>query len=182
MNDQHIIKISKYLSKHLRHKPEKIGIQLEEGGWVEVATLLAAAAQNGFPITLSELHEVVANNNKQRFAFDPTGRKIRANQGHSVEIDLQLEPQIPPDVLYHGTATRFLELILREGLQKMQRHHVHLSADEATARNVGARHGKPVVLRINAQAMAQAGFQFYCSANGVWLVEHVPVAFIMHIP
>ncbi len=169
-----LVKISKYLSKHLRHQPERIGLSLAPGGWVKVEELLLSCANNRFPISRDELHEVVLKNDKQRFSFDETGTLIRANQGHSTAIDLQLEAAIPPDLLYHGTAVRILEVILSDGLKKMSRHHVHLSGDVPTALKVGARHGKPVVLVVDAKAMARDGFSFYCSANGVWLVDSVP--------
>jgi putative RNA 2'-phosphotransferase len=125
MNDKRKTTISKYLAKHLRHAPEDLGLTLEPGGWVPVADLLAAAAANGFPITSDELREVVRDNAKQRFAFDETGERIRANQGHSADVDLQLPPSPPPPVLFHGTPEAFIETILAEGLKKMARHHVH---------------------------------------------------------
>ncbi len=178
MNNNSLIKISKYLSKHLRHQPERIGIKLEKGGWVTVDELLEACRKNKFPITRTDLEEVVANNDKKRFSFDSTGTKIRANQGHSVEVDLQLLPSVPPDVLYHGTGHKTVEIIMEMGLSKMSRHHVHLSFDNATAKKVGARHGKPVVFEINAAAMYKAGFTFYCSDNGVWLTDSVPVEYL----
>jgi putative RNA 2'-phosphotransferase len=168
------IKISKYLSKHLRHEPERLGLTLGSGGWVSVADLLTACARNQFPITRDELEVVVRTSDKQRFAFDPTGTLIRANQGHSVEVDLELEPNEPPAVLYHGTGEKSVASILRNGLVKMARHHVHLSADLATPSKVGARHGKPVILVVDAAAMHQAGHTFYLSANEVWLVDRVP--------
>lgn len=124
---------------------------------------------------------MVATSDKQRFSFDDTKTRIRANQGHSAEVDLQLQPQIPPDVLYHGTAERSLPVILRSGLLKMSRHHVHLSREVETARKVGMRHGRPVVLAIDALVMQQAGFTFYCSDNGVWLVDEVPVQYLTPI-
>lgn len=174
MNDARMVKASKYLSKHLRHQPERLGLRLASGGWVSVDELLAACARHNFPLTREELEEVVARNDKQRFSFDETRRLIRANQGHSVEVNLELEPKEPPTLLYHGTGERSLELILMNGLRKMSRHHVHLSSDVETARRVGARHGRPVVLAVDAAAMQAAGFEFYVSANGVWLVETVP--------
>ncbi|BAY62260.1 phosphotransferase KptA/Tpt1 [Calothrix brevissima NIES-22] len=180
MNNR-LIKISKFLSKYLRHQPESLGITLESGGWVNVQELLAACAKHQFPITLQELQEVVANNDKKRFSFDSTGTMIRANQGHSVEVDLQLEPVTPPNVLYHGTGHKSVESILQTGIAKMSRHHVHLSADIATAKTVGARHGKPVVLAIDTASMYQAGYQFYCSDNGVWLVDNVPPEYLQII-
>lgn len=179
--DSHIVKISKYLSKHLRHKPDHIGIKLAPGGWVAVDELLAACAKHQFPITLQQLQTVVANNDKNRFSFDSTGTLIRANQGHSVVLDLQLEPVIPPDVLYHGTGQKSVESIMQTGLVKMSRHHVHLSQDIATARTVGARHGIPVVFAVDAVAMHQIGHIFYCSDNGVWLVDRVPPEYLQKI-
>jgi len=170
--------ISKFLSKHLRHEPERIGLTLAPGGWVRVDDLLAACANHRFPITREELATVVATNDKQRFSFDSTGTHIRANQGHSVEVDLQLEPVDPPDVLYHGTGHQAVESIMLDGLKKMARHHVHLSADPETARKVGSRHGRPVVFTVDAAAMRKAGYIFYRSANGVWLVDHVPPEYL----
>ncbi|MEG4320610.1 MULTISPECIES: RNA 2'-phosphotransferase [unclassified Microcoleus] len=174
MNDTRLRKISRYLSKHLRHAPSRIGIQLAPGGWVPVSELLDACQKNNFPLQLAELKQVVAQNDKQRFSFDETGTLIRANQGHSVEVDLQLEPAVPPDILYHGTGRTAVESILSQGIRKMSRHHVHLSADIQTARKVGARHGIPAVLAVDAAAMQQDGHTFYCSDNRVWLVDMVP--------
>jgi putative RNA 2'-phosphotransferase len=178
MDDARLVKVSKYLSKHLRHQPQRLGLTLQPGGWVPVEDLLAACARMHFPISRAELEEVIARNNKQRFALDPTGTLIRANQGHSVPVDLQLAPVAPPPTLYHGTAAHLVETIRREGLRKMARHHVHLSPDPETARRVGARHGTPVVFVVDAAAMQQAGIPFYCSANGVWLVDTVPPAYL----
>jgi putative RNA 2'-phosphotransferase len=169
-----MVRVSKYLSLHLRHQPEKLGLTLQPGGWVVVAELLAACQREGFAITRDELNEVVATNDKKRFSFDPTGLKIRANQGHSVEVDLQLQPQVPPAVLYHGTPERSSAEILAQGLKKMSRHHVHLSATVAEAIKVGARRGKPVVLVVDAAGLHAAGGVFYRSENGVWLIDEVP--------
>ena len=181
MDNTRLVKISKYLSKHLRHQPERLGLVLAPGGWVEVESLLRALATNNFPVTRAELEETVARNDKQRFSFDPTGELIRANQGHSVEIDLQLEAMTPPPVLYHGTGERSLESILSSGLLKMARHHVHLSTDVETAKRVGARHGRAVVFVVDAAAMAEAGYEFFVSANGVWLVDSVPARFLVRL-
>src|SRR5947208_9682601 len=170
MDAKQRITISKYLSKHLRHEPERSGLTLAEGGWVEVAELLAACARNQFPITRELLDEVVTTCDKQRFAFDATGTRIRANQGHSAPVDLQLEPRSPPWELFHGTPQQNVAAIMSEGLRRMARHHVHLSPDIETARKVGARRGKPAIFRIDAAAMLTAGQVFYCSDNGVWLV------------
>lgn len=173
-----LVTISKYLSKHLRHQPDKIGINLAAGGWVNVDELLDACANNQFPITRQELDQVVATSDKKRFAFDSTRTLIRASQGHSVEVDLQLEPVVPPNLLYHGTGQKAVDSIMQTGLAKMRRHHVHLSQDIATAKTVGARHGKPVVFVVNAETMHQAGYKFYCSDNGVWLVDAVPLEYL----
>lgn len=178
MSNERLTKVSKYLSKHLRHQPERLGLSLEKGGWVGVEALLSACAQNNFPIRPEELRQVVETSDKQRFAFDESGTKIRANQGHSTEVDLELTPQIPPERLYHGTGHRSVEAILASGLLKMARHHVHLSAELETAKKVGGRHGRPVVFEIDCAAMLAAGFSFYCSQNGVWLVERVPPEFL----
>jgi len=182
MTEERLIRISKYLSKHLRHQPESIGLQLEPDGWVAVEQLLAACERNRMPITRAQLDQVVAENSKQRFSFDETGTRIRANQGHSVDVDLELPPVIPPDVLYHGTGHQTADAIRREGLVKGRRQHVHLSADVETAVNVGARHGKPTVFVVDARAMHDAGHTFWCSANGVWLADSVPPEFLSLMP
>lgn len=174
-------RVSKYLSKHLRHEPEKLGLILAPGGWVEVDTLLAACASNRFPISRAELDEVVATSDKQRFAFSEDRLKIRANQGHSVEVDLQLEPAQPPPLLYHGTGQKCVPSIKQAGLAKMARHHVHLSPDVEAALKVGQRHGKPVIFVIDTARMQEAGFQFFLSANGVWLVDSVPPEFLQEM-
>jgi putative RNA 2'-phosphotransferase len=137
---------------------------------------MTAAARAGVAITADELTEIVRSSDKQRFAFDDTGTRIRANRGHSVAVDLQLEPTEPPPELFHGTAEGNVEAVLRDGLQKMARHHVHLSPDTATAVKVGSRHGKPVVLVVDAAKMCADGHLLFVSANGVWLVEHVPLS------
>lgn len=178
MNATQLVKISKFLSKHLRHDPEGLGLTLAPGGWVPVDALLAACAKRHKAISRAELEEVVAQNSKQRFSFDETGTLIRANQGHSVAVDLQLAPALPPDVLYHGTGHLTAPIIAREGLHKMNRNHVHLSRDPATAQAVGVRHGRPVIFQVNAAAMAAAGHSFYCSDNGVWLTDAVPAEFL----
>ncbi len=144
--DRRLVTVSKFLAKHLRHAPDVLGLTLQPGGWVPVDDLLAASQRIGFPISYDELIECVETNDKKRFSFDDSGDLIRANQGHSVEVDLQLEEQVPPDVLFHGTVERFLASIMAEGLKKGKRHHVHLSRDIETARKVGARRGKPVIL------------------------------------
>jgi putative RNA 2'-phosphotransferase len=178
VNEKRRIHVSKYLSRHLRHAPEDLGLVLEPGGWVFIDDLLLGASEAGFPITSEELDAVVRACEKQRFAVDETGTKIRANQGHSAEVDLQLESADPPPELYHGTPERNREAILRDGLHKMARHHVHLSPDTQTASKVGQRRGKPVILVVNAARMRADGHVFFRSANGVWLVDHVPPEYL----
>ncbi|MFK0255368.1 RNA 2'-phosphotransferase [Streptomyces sp. NPDC090445] len=176
MDDRRTVKVSKYVSKHLRHQPERIGLVLDPNGWVEIDALLRAAAAHGFPITRAELDHVVAANDKQRFAVD--GTRIRANQGHTVPVDLDLPEAEPPAYLYHGTVGAALDSIRAEGLRPMARHHVHLSPDRETATRVGARRGRPIVLSVDAGAMHAAGHVFRVSANGVWLVDAVPPQFL----
>ncbi|MBN1911918.1 MAG: RNA 2'-phosphotransferase, partial [Pirellulales bacterium] len=171
MNEKTTKQISKFLSLVLRHQPEKIGIELDEAGWVDVDELLGAAAQHGMRISRETLDLVVHTNDKRRFSFSEDGRRIRANQGHSVEVDLGYEPADPPEVLLHGTPTRFVDTIRREGLKKMNRHHVHLHVNVATAAAVGARRGKPVLLRIRARQMAHDGHAFFVTPNDVWLTD-----------
>jgi len=158
----------------LRHRPESVGICLDDAGWVAVDDLLAALSGAGLPLTREELDAVVGTNDKRRFAYDEAGCRIRASQGHSVRVDLGYAPQRPPAVLFHGTADRSVCSVLTEGLRPGRRHAVHLSADVATARAVGARHGRPVVLRVDAAGMAAEGATFTRSANGVWLTDAVP--------
>lgn len=171
-------RISKFLSLVLRHQPQKIGIHLDAEGWTDVHILLQKASAAGVKISLPLLQHIVATNNKKRFSFNPAGTHIRANQGHSVPVELGYQPQTPPPVLYHGTATRFLDAILASGLHKKNRHHVHLSDNRETARQVGQRHGKPVVLTVAAAAMYNQGFTFYLSENGVWLTDRVPAHYL----
>lgn len=175
-DERRTVKVSKYLSKHLRHQPERIGLTLDDAGWVEIDTLLAAAAAHGFPVTREELDHVVAANDKQRFAIE--GARIRASQGHSVDVELGLPPAVPPPYLYHGTVARYLDAIRTAGLRPMSRHDVHLSADRETATRVGARRGRPVVLSVDAGAMHRAGHVFHISANGVWLTRAVPPQYL----
>ncbi|MDT0609751.1 RNA 2'-phosphotransferase [Streptomyces lancefieldiae] len=176
MDDRRTVKVSKYLSKHLRHQPERIGLTLDEAGWVEIDTLIAAAAAHGFRFTREELDHVVATNDKRRFAIE--GTRIRASQGHSIDVNLGLPAATPPPYLYHGTVARNLESIRSEGLRPMHRHDVHLSADRETATRVGARRGRPVVLSVDAAAMHRDGHVFRVSANGVWLTQAVPPQYL----
>jgi len=176
MDERRTVKVSKYLSKHLRHQPERIGLELDEGGWVEIDALTAAAAAHGFRFSREELDHVVATNDKKRFAVE--GTRIRASQGHTVEVDLGLPAVAPPPYLYHGTVARNLDGIRAEGLRAMSRHDVHLSADRETATRVGARRGRPVVLAVDAGAMHRDGHEFRVSANGVWLTRAVPPRYL----
>jgi putative RNA 2'-phosphotransferase len=181
VDPRRLVRTSKYLSKHLRHRPERLGLTLEPGGWVSVDELLEACAAHGFALTEAELEEVVACNDKRRFALDPSRRRIRASQGHSIPVDLGLEPVAPPCELFHGTSSGRVEAILREGLRPMGRHHVHLSPAPDTARKVGARHGRPAVLVVAAAAMAREGHAFLRSDNGVWLTDEVPPAHLREL-
>jgi putative RNA 2'-phosphotransferase len=170
---------SRFLSLILRHAPDTIGLVLDKNGWADVAELLDKAAAHGKPITMETLREVVATNDKQRFAFSEDGLRIRASQGHSLRhVDLELAPATPPAVLYHGTASRFVASIRQSGLRPGSRQHVHLSADRATAVKVGSRYGVPVVLEVRAGELHAQGHVFHQSDNGVWLTGAVPARFI----
>ncbi len=181
MKSSRLVKVSKYLSRVLRHHPERIGINLDKNGWVKIEELLIAAKNHNFPITKKELTEVVETNDKKRFSIDSTDSLIRANQGHTVEVDLQLESAVPPEKLYHGTGNHLIDLIQKTGLQKMSRHHVHLSKDINTSQNVGKRKGKPVVFVIDTLAMYKQGYKFYLSENQVWLVDYIPPEYLQLI-
>ena len=177
--DKSLIRTSKFLSLVLRHRPEIIGMTLDPEGWLDINTLLANANSRGRAITLEQLHDVVATNDKKRFALSDDGMRIRANQGHSVRhVDLDLPAVQPPADLYHGTVAQFLASIRAQGLLKRSRNHVHLSADRETAMKVGMRRGSPVVLTIAAGDMHAAGYRFHLSQNGVWLTDAVPPEFI----
>jgi putative RNA 2'-phosphotransferase len=169
---------SKLLSLVLRHRPEAVGIALDGAGWTPVADLLAALEKHGSPMPSEELLRVVSGNDKQRFAFSADGTMIRANQGHSVAVELGLDPSAPPPVLYHGTSVAFLDSIRQQGLLKQQRHHVHLHHDAELAEKVGARRGKSVVLTVNAAAMQLDGMAFFLTENRVWLTEAVPPRYL----
>ena len=179
MNDKEKTQTSKLLSLILRHDPGRFGVTLDSAGWTTVEALLAGCAKAGRAIGRAELDNIVATNEKKRFAFDETGTRIRASQGHSVEVELGYESATPPPLLFHGTATRNIESIRAQGLIKGQRHHVHLSLDEMTARAVGQRSGRPVILTVSAGAMAEAGHTFFVTPNKVWLVDHVPPQYLV---
>lgn len=173
-----LVRLSKFLSLVLRHQPERIGIVLDPAGWTSVDDLIAAARRAGIKVDRAMLQRIVAENDKQRFALSADGTRIRANQGHSVAVDLGLDPRQPPDILYHGTSTRNIESIRASGLLPGRRTHVHLSPDEPTAHAIGKRHGRPVVLLVAAGAMHRAGYQFLQSENGVRLTRTVPSEYI----
>lgn len=171
-------KLSVFLSLVLRHKPEAAGIVLDKNGWANVEELIEGVKKTGRNINKTLLQEIVRTDQKGRYTFNEDKTMIRANQGHSVLVDVELKEQIPPDILYHGTATRFLKNIQKEGLKPMSRLYVHLSKEKETALKVGERHGKPVVLKIDAKAMYENGEKFYLSANGVWLTKSVAVCYL----
>lgn len=172
------VAVSKFLSLVLRHKPETIGLHLDKHGWADIDELIRLANGHGRKLDRQTITDIVASSDKQRFALDDSKTRIRANQGHSIDVGLELEARQPPDVLFHGTATRFIDAIRAQGLRKGKRQHVHLSEQEATAVRVGQRHGQPIVLTVQAGAMWRAGHCFYQSRNGVWLTDSVPVAFL----
>lgn len=179
MNEKELISKGKFLSLILRHEPSKIGLTLDENGWASVSELLTQLGKHRHKMTMEELELIVETNNKKRYSFNDDKTKIRANQGHSLQdVDLGLEPQVPPKVLYHGTASRFVKSIMAEGLNKGSRQHVHLSLDIATAKNVGSRHGLPIILAVDAEKMQAEGFKFYCSENGVWLTDFIPAKYL----
>lgn len=169
-------KISKYLSYILRHQPDSIGIELSDEGWANIKELIGKTSE--FKLTRELINTVVETNDKKRFLISEDGERIKANQGHSIEVKLELEPVTPPDVLLHGTAERFLDSILSEGLTKQKRHHVHLSKTQKTAMSVGARYGKPVLLKIDSKQMYEDGFEFFKTENDVWLVDYVPAKYL----
>ncbi len=170
--------ISKFLSLILRHSPETIGLSLDSNGWANVEELLSKSAAHSTSFTREELDDIVITNDKQRFIFNEDLTKIRANQGHSIEVGLDLQPQVPPELLYHGTVENVLVSIKTEGLQRMRRQHVHLSKDIETAKKVGSRRGEPIILSVSSAAMFQDGYIFYLSENGVWLTNNVPPVYI----
>jgi putative RNA 2'-phosphotransferase len=172
-------RVSKFLRLVLRHEPAKAGIALDGEGWVNVADLLRGCEAAGIGISHAELTQLVAQNDKQRFAFSEDGTRIRANQGHSLEVNLAYPAVEPPARLFHGTARHRLASIQLHGLTKGSRHHVHLSSGAETAMAVGRRHGEPVVLAVMSAEMASAGHPFFQSANGVWLADAVPPEFLI---
>ncbi len=175
MNDN---KISKFIALILRHEPEVIGISLDEHGWTDVGELLKGLSMTKYRIEMADLERIVEEDEKTRYSFNEDMTKIRANQGHSVAVDVELEKKEPPEVLWHGTAERFSEAIEKEGLKPMSRLYVHLSADYDTAVKVGQRHGKPAVFTVSSGKMAENGYEFFLSENGVWLTKEVPPEYL----
>ena len=178
MNDKEKVSLGKFISMILRHRPEVIGITLDEHGWADVGDLISGIRNAGHPdFCLSNLEEIVETNNKQRYSFSADKALIRANQGHSIPVDVELHVVSPPEILWHGTGERFIPSITQQGILRMNRLYVLLSPARDTATNVGRRHGKPVLLRVNARQMEKDGYQFYLSVNGVWLTKEVPVKY-----
>jgi putative RNA 2'-phosphotransferase len=167
---------SKYLSLILRHQPDSIGLALTDEGWANIEELIARTKK--FRLTKESIQTIVDTNDKKRFLISDDGQRIKANQGHSVKVSLELEAVIPPDFLLHGTAERFIESIFEQGLTKLRRHHVHLSETQKTAMSVGARYGKPVLLKVDSKQMYEDGFEFFKTENDVWLVDSVPVKYL----
>lgn len=170
---------SKYISLILRHKPEAIGITLDEHGWANVDDLIAGIAKTQ-PIDMAMLEQIVAEDEKQRYSFNDDKTLIRANQGHSIPVDVELEELVPPEFLYHGTGEKYVESINAQGLIPKSRLYVHLSMDRETATKVGQRHGKPYIYIIKSGEMYRSGYKFYCSVNGVWLTKMVPVEYLLN--
>ena len=173
-----LTKLGRYISLILRHHPEVIGSELDEHGWADVQELIRGVAKNNPGFDMNTLEDIVATNNKNRYSFNEDKTKIRANQGHSVQVDVELEEKEPPEYLWHGTGKKYVDSIDRQGLISKNRLYVHLSGDVETAENVGQRHGKVVIYRVNTGQMYQDGYKFFLSANGVWLTKHVPVLYL----
>lgn len=175
---ERITNLGRFIAYILRHNPNAAQIHLDKNGWADVDELIDGANRVGKLMDKKDLCEIVETDPKHRFSFNGDASKIRANQGHSIDVDLDLIDLSPPDILYHGTATKFIDDIKRDGLDKRKRNYVHLSPDEQTAARVGARHGEPIVLKIDASAMYKDGCKFYLSVNGVWLTDCVPVKYV----
>lgn len=179
MND--LVKMGKYLSLILQHKPELINLKIDEHGWVEVDQLLKGINDSGRYISKEMLDIIVNTNNKKRYQYNDDQTKIRANQGHSIKVDVELQEKVPPDILYHGTAQKYLDKIKKSGIRKMNRLYVHLSKDIQTAINVGKRHGQPIVLVIDTKKMLRDGYKFYYSYNGVWLCDDIAYSYVEEV-
>lgn len=171
------MRISKFISLILRHKPEEIGLTLDEYGYVNTSDLIKGLNRKGYRVTISDIERIVEDDDKQRYSFNEDKTKIKANQGHSIAVNLELQDIEPPKVLYHGTATRFSESICKEGIKKQGRQYVHLSSDVETATKVGKRHGELVIFKINSEQMYKDGYKFFLSENKVWLTDYVPIKY-----
>ena len=176
-NKHSLTETSRFIALILRHKPEEIGITLDEHGWANVQELIAGVSRT-HPLTIEQLDEIVATDEKQRYSFNEDKTLIRANQGHSIPVDVELPEAVPPEMLYHGTGEKYVASILRQGLIAKSRLYVHLSSDWETAVKVGSRHGQPVVFIVDSGRMHQAGMKFYLSVNGVWLTKEVPSSYL----
>jgi len=172
------MRISKFMSLILRHKPEEIGLKFDEYGYIKTSGLINGLNKKGYKVTISDIERIVDEDNKQRYSFNNDKSKIKANQGHSIAVNLELQAVEAPKVLYHGTATRFSESICKEGIKKQARQYVHLSADIETATKVGKRHGELVIFKINSGQMYNDGYKFFLSENKVWLTDYVPVKYL----
>jgi len=172
------MRISKFMSLILRHKPEEIGLKFDEYGYIKTSGLINGLNKKGYKVTISDIERIVDEDNKQRYSFNNDKSKIKANQGHSIAVNLELQAIEPPKVLYHGTATRFSENIFKEGIKKQARQYVHLSADIETAAKVGKRHGELVIFKINSGQMYNDGYKFFLSENKVWLTDYVPIKYL----
>ncbi len=181
IDKKYYTKLSKFLSLVLRHKPEEIGIELDSNGWTDVKSLIEKMNSYGKHIDIETLEVILETNNKKRFSFNKNKSLIRANQGHSLEIDLGYKTKTPPNRLFHGIGAKYVDSICKTGIKKKNRHHIHLSKDLETALLVGQRHGKPVIFEILTEEMTNEGFKFYESENGVWLTDEVPVRFIRKV-
>ncbi|QIE60866.1 RNA 2'-phosphotransferase [Rasiella rasia] len=178
MSEKQQTHISKFLSLVLRHKPETIGVQLDQNGWVDINELIEKSNKYGIKFNRETLNHIVATNSKKRFAINNKLDKIRASQGHSIEIELGYTSQKPPRTLFHGTSEKSVQSILKKGLKRQNRQHVHLSSDIETAKKVGQRHGKPYIFKVFAEQMFNDNLEFFISENGVWLTENVPEKYL----
>lgn len=172
------MRISKFIGLILRHKPEEIGLKLDEYGYIKTSDLIEGLNRKGYEVTISDIERIVAQDNKQRYSFNDDKSRIKANQGHSIAVNLELKAIEPPKVLYHGTATRFSESICKQGIKKQARQYVHLSADVETATKVGKRHGELVIFKIDSEQMHKDGYKFFLSENKVWLTDFVPIKYL----
>lgn len=178
MTSEEDIRVSKFISLILRHKPEEIGLKLDEYGYINVLDLINGINKKGYKLTVVDFERIVKEDDKQRYSFNEDKTRIKANQGHSIKVNLKLKPMKPPEILYHGTATMFSDSIRKEGIKKQNRQYVHLSTDVETAANVGKRHGELFIFSISSKQMYEDGYKFYLSDNNVWLTDYVPAKYL----